>query len=73
MDEIDRAQRRAEEQLADALAEHRRLMPQGESAKWCEMTGCGERIPEERRAALPGVRFCVDCQAHLERLEKTRK
>lgn len=25
---------------------------------------CGEDIPEGRRRAVPGVKFCVDCQDH---------
>lgn len=72
MDEIDRAQRRSEQLVDDALAAHRRGMPQGESAKWCEMPGCGERIPEPRRRAILGVKLCVDCQEHLERVEASR-
>lgn len=27
---------------------------------------CGEPIPERRRAALPGVRTCVPCQAERD-------
>lgn len=36
--------------------------PAGESAKWCEGPACGARIPEARRRAVPGARFCVECQ-----------
>lgn len=36
--------------------------PTMESAKWCAGPGCGERIPEARRLAVPGVQFCVECQ-----------
>lgn len=25
---------------------------------------CGEDIPEGRRRAVPGVKFCIDCQDH---------
>ena len=28
---------------------------------------CGERIPEARRRAVPGVRLCVECQQELDR------
>lgn len=35
------------------------------SATECER--CGEGIPQQRRAALPGVRTCVLCAAELER------
>lgn len=31
----------------------------------CEI--CGERIPEARRQAVPGVRLCVVCQQEMER------
>jgi phage/conjugal plasmid C-4 type zinc finger TraR family protein len=32
------------------------------SAKWCVGRGCGERIPEARRKAMPGVQLCIGCQ-----------
>lgn len=37
------------------------------SAKWCSGAGCGDRIPDERRRALPGVKLCVACQELKER------
>lgn len=40
------------------------------SAKWCEGARCGERIPDERRRAYPGVRFCVECQMRKEQQER---
>jgi len=40
----------------------------GESAFYCEE--CGEVIPEARREAIPGVRFCVDCQSEIEKRHK---
>ena len=27
-----------------------------------ECRDCGDEIPKARRAAVPGVQFCVDCQ-----------
>lgn len=36
--------------------------PAKESAKWCAGPGCGQRIPDARRKAVPGVQFCVECQ-----------
>ncbi len=39
-------------------------LPEGESLAQCEK--CGGKIPPERREALPGVRYCVRCQAELE-------
>ena len=37
-----------------------RRAPVGES--FAECAECGEEIPEARRAALPGVKLCIDCQ-----------
>lgn len=34
--------------------------PQGESLTHC--AECEEPIPGKRRAALPGVKLCIDCQ-----------
>ena len=47
--------------VKDAVAAARSRMPAGESAEECD--DCGEPIPAKRRAALPGVRTCVACQA----------
>jgi phage/conjugal plasmid C-4 type zinc finger TraR family protein len=41
----------------------------GESATHCEE--CGMAIPDARRKAIPGVRFCVDCQSEMEKKQKT--
>lgn len=47
--------------VADAVLSARARIPAGESAEYCD--DCGERIPERRRAALPGTRTCVQCQS----------
>jgi phage/conjugal plasmid C-4 type zinc finger TraR family protein len=47
----------------------RSRLPGGESLTHCEE--CGTEIPEARRKALPGVRYCVRCQAELEKTRKT--
>ncbi|HDG9772762.1 DksA/TraR family C4-type zinc finger protein [Raoultella planticola] len=44
----------------DAVARARNALPSGESHKFCDE--CGEPIPEARRKAIPGVRYCVRCQ-----------
>jgi phage/conjugal plasmid C-4 type zinc finger TraR family protein len=44
-------------------------LPEGESLSHCEE--CGVAIPEARRKALPGVRYCVGCQSELEKKQKT--
>jgi len=44
-------------------------LPKGESLTHCEE--CEEAIPEARRKAMPGVRYCVACQSELEKRQKT--
>lgn len=41
-----------------------RVVYQGESATECD--SCGDDIPEARRLAVPGCRFCVCCQGVRE-------
>ena len=63
-DDMDLAQGINEEHLVDALAEHRRRQPKGESRTHCE--DCEDEIPEARRKASPGCTRCIDCQTTLE-------
>ena len=51
--------------VKDAIQRSRSHLPAGESLKVC--AECGETIPEERRAALPGVRLCLACQVVADR------
>ena len=51
--------------IKDAIADIRQHIPQGESLYFCKE--CGNPIPEARRLALPGVRFCINCQAENDR------
>ena len=44
-------------------------LPDGESLTHCEE--CEAAIPEARRNAMPGVRYCVRCQSELEKRLKT--
>ena len=64
MDEaqFEQAQRLQDERLQHAIAN--RVQYQGESAMDCE--SCGTDIPEARRLAVPGCRFCVECQGLRE-------
>lgn len=64
MDEIDYAQERQDAELRRLITAQVYALPRGESAKEC--LECGEPIPEDRRQAMPGCRFCVDCQERLE-------
>lgn len=54
--------------VSNAVKRARAGMPAGESAEYCD--GCGEPIPEKRRAALPGTRTCVDCQSSRDATRK---
>ncbi len=47
----------------------RRRLSEGESLTHCEE--CGTPIPDARRQAIPGVRFCVGCQSEFEKGQKT--
>ena len=50
-----------DDSVTDAVLAARARLPSGESEPFC--LECGEPIPERRRAALPGVKTCVACQA----------
>ena len=50
-----------EASISDELARLKaRRGPRGESLSHC--AECEEEIPEPRRAAIPGVKLCLDCQ-----------
>lgn len=48
----------------DAVQYARGNLVSGASAELCEE--CDEEIPQARRLALPGVQYCVTCQAKIE-------
>jgi phage/conjugal plasmid C-4 type zinc finger TraR family protein len=50
--------------IEDAVAAVRSKIGGGESAEFCEE--CDSPIPEARRKALPGVRYCIQCQSAIE-------
>lgn len=54
--------------VEDAVKRARDQLPHGESPANC--VECGAGIPEARRAAIPGVRLCVACQAQQDEQEK---
>lgn len=71
-DDIDRAQAREAEMLADALRDQARRAglagkTVADSATYCEGRGCGQEIPEARRRAVPGCQLCVACQGKREK------
>lgn len=43
-------------------------LPDGASLTHCEE--CEAEIPEARRSAIPGVRYCVSCQSEREKSQK---
>ncbi len=54
-----------EEQIAASIADELKRMqarrgPVGASRETC--AECDEPIPQARRAAVPGVKICIDCQ-----------
>ncbi|MGJ5821604.1 DksA/TraR family C4-type zinc finger protein [Serratia sp. H402Y] len=49
----------------DAVQRARDALGHGESERYCQE--CREPIPEARRKALKGVRFCVTCQAEQDK------
>lgn len=54
--------------VASAVELAKSRLPKGESLTHCEE--CEVPIPEARRKAIPGVRYCVACQSELEKRQK---
>jgi len=50
--------------VEDAVKRARAKLAKGPSRSDCEE--CGEPIPEARRQAIVGVRYCVNCQAEMD-------
>lgn len=51
--------------IEDAVSRARQQLPQGESLSHCEE--CNQEIPQARRDAVPGVRFCISCQSEQDK------
>jgi len=62
-------QEQIEATVASGVQLAKSRLPNGESLTHCEE--CGVGIPEARRKAMPGVRYCVRCQSELEKRQKT--
>ena len=58
-------QQQIDDSIADAVQRVRARLSDGPALTHCEE--CAEPIPEARRQAVPGVRFCVGCQAEADR------
>lgn len=72
MNPEDRAQELELQDYERNQAKGRLPAPSKPSAKWCIAPGCGERIPDARREAVPGVQHCLACQGHIERTTNKR-
>ncbi|WP_038779300.1 TraR/DksA C4-type zinc finger protein [Burkholderia pseudomallei] len=73
MDDFDHASDIEEQYRALAIAAATRpARSTVESEACCQNEACGEPIPEERRRAIPGCRFCIECQARREQVLKRR-
>ena len=54
--------------VEDAVKQIRAKIPKGKSLSNCEE--CDAPIPSARRKAVPGVRFCINCQSIQEKQQK---
>lgn len=60
-----------EASIQDELARLKaRRTPVGDSLTHC--ADCEDPIPEARRAALPGVKLCIDCQSERQGANQRR-
>ena len=60
-----------EASISDELARVRaRPAPEGESLRHC--AECEEPIREARRAAIPGVKLCIDCASEIQAENRSR-
>ncbi|WP_459199062.1 TraR/DksA C4-type zinc finger protein [Ralstonia pseudosolanacearum] len=64
---LDEASRLEQLERDAAVQAIRARIPTGESARVCCNPQCGREIPEARRQAVPGCRYCIHCQARLDR------
>lgn len=65
----DAVQEQIDSTVEDAVNRARRAIHHGASAKYCEE--CGDAIPEARRLALPGVQYCIQCQAQRDKQQQS--
>ena len=55
--------------IDDAVKLARSHLPCGASLSHCE--ACSAEIPQARREAVPGVRYCINCQSGLDKTNTT--
>jgi phage/conjugal plasmid C-4 type zinc finger TraR family protein len=61
----DAVQEQIDATVESAVQLAKSRLPDGESLTHCEE--CEIEIPEARRRAMPGVRYCVKCQSEREK------
>ncbi|MCP3944519.1 MAG: TraR/DksA family transcriptional regulator [Desulfobacteraceae bacterium] len=65
VDFLDRAQELENLHRTTAIASIRASVPNGPGRSNC--LNCEEPISPARRRAVPGCRFCIECQRELEK------
>ena len=67
-DDFDLASLFEEQYRALVLAAATRPIPAEpvKSERYCVNDACGDEIPQARRDAVPGCRFCIKCQKQRE-------
>jgi phage/conjugal plasmid C-4 type zinc finger TraR family protein len=55
--------------IKDAIDRAKSQLPSGPGLSHC--AECGQEIPEARRAAIAGVRLCIDCQQAADETQQT--
>lgn len=53
--------------VEDAVSLARSRLNHGESLTHCEE--CDAEIPQARREAVPGVRYCINCQTEFDKAQ----
>jgi phage/conjugal plasmid C-4 type zinc finger TraR family protein len=66
----DEEQENAQALVDNAVGLVRMMIPKGPSAKFCG--DCGEPIPEARRQAAPGCKYCITCQPNHDKLPNVK-
>jgi phage/conjugal plasmid C-4 type zinc finger TraR family protein len=66
----DEEQENAQAIVDNAIALARMMIHKGESSKVCH--DCGDPIPEARREAAPGCKYCIKCQPFYDRMPNVK-
>ncbi|TPL49104.1 TraR/DksA family transcriptional regulator [Mesorhizobium sp. B2-4-4] len=66
------ADRRAEEERAEGIRRVQQAIRAPINVTASPFCDCGERIPDDRRRAMPRATRCVDCETFIERQSRRR-